>query len=432
MSKFKTYISALTKMTGEKMRARGVRRSLTVVLLSLAIALSIVFTIIGAQGARGWGWGTHRFIANEAVDVFSDNSFFSAHRTTISNYSVKPDEWKSSDPLEQYRHWYHVDVPDGENEYYRGGLPNNWSLLDQGVLPWAVEDNFASIVRSLEDGAWERAAQLMGAVSHYTEDATNPLHATSDYSPGGEHGGYEGEVNHHLNEISVPDYVPQELENIFEATMAVLEGSFDFTDEDPKGGIDLCFFLEDHILWNEIIQEITEDRVRASVQFTANLWYTAMIQAGLTIQAPTLLEPGDGDSITTSTPAFTWAPIDGTSFYDFQLASDEGFTSDVITVKDLSTTSYTLENLLVNDNWYWRVRSGDDSTHVGLWSQTWQFSVTAEGGGMPMTLVAIAVVVVVVLVVVAALLRSRGRRAAGAARAEQREPDAEQGKPQTT
>ena len=415
------------------MRANGVRRSLTVLLLSLAIALSIVFTIIGAQEARGWGGGTHRFIADEAVNVFSDGSFFSAHRATISNYSTKPDQWKSSDPLEEYRHWYHVNVPKGENEYYRGGLPNDWITLDEGVLPWAVEDNFASIVQSLEDGAWERAAQIMGAVSHYTQDATNPLHATSGYNPGGEHTSYEGEVNNRLNEISIPDYVPQELDNIFEATMAVLEGSFDFTDEDPNGGIDICFYLEDHILWNEIIHEITEEMVRASVQFTANLWYTAMIQAGLTIQAPTLLEPGDGASSATSTPTLTWTSIDGTSFYDLQLALDDGFTSDVITVKDLSTTSYTPENSLAGNSWYWRVRSGDSSTHVGLWSQTWQFTPTAEegGGGLPITLMAI-VVVVVILVVVVALMRSRGRRAAGAGQAEQREPDAEQGEPQTT
>ena len=227
----------------KKLRAKGTKRSLTVLLLSLAIALSIVFIIIGTPEARGWGGGTHRFIADEAVNVFSDGSFFSDHRATISSYCTRPDQWKSIDPHEQYRHWYHFDVPWGENEYYRGGLPDNWSLLDQGVLPWAVEDNFASIVQSLEDGAWERAAQLMGAVSHYTQDATMPLHATSDYNPGGEHTSYEGEVNHHLNEISIPDYVPQELENIFEATMAVLEGSFDFTDEDPNGGIDICVYL---------------------------------------------------------------------------------------------------------------------------------------------------------------------------------------------
>jgi len=416
------------------MKASGIKRSLTILSLSLAIALSIVFTIIGAQGARAWSGGTHRFIADEAVDVFSDGSFFSIHRATISNYSTKPDQWKSSDPLEEYRHWYHFDVPWGENEYYRGGLPDNWSLLDQGVLPWAVEDNFASIVRSLEDGAWERAAQLMGAVSHYTQDATMPLHATSGYNPGGEHTSYEHEVNDHLYEISIPDYVPQELENIFEATMATLEGSFNFTDENPDAVIDVSFFLEQHILWNEIIHEITEDRMRASIQFTANLWYTAMIQAGLTIQAPTLLELGDGASSATSTPTLTWTSIDGTSFYDLQLASDDGFTSDVTTVKDLSTSSYTPENSLANDNWYWRVRSGDNSTHVGLWSQTWQFTVTAEEGdeGPPITLMAIVVVVVVILVVVVALMRSRGRRAAGAGQAEQREPDAEQGEPQTT
>lgn len=432
MFKLKTSF-CFQKTTGEKMRARGVRRSLIVVLLSFALALSIVFIIIGAQGARGWGYGTHRFIADEAVNVFSDGSFLSVHRATISNYSTKPDEWKSSDPHEQYRHWYHVDEPDGENEYYRGGLPNDLIMLDKGVLPWAVEDNFASIVQSLEDGAWERAAQLMGAVSHYTEDVTNPLHATSGHNPGGEHVSYEREVNNRLNEISIQDYVPQELENIFEATMATLEESFNFTDEDPDAVIDVSFFLEQHIRWNDIIHEITEDRVRASIQFTANLWYTAMIQAGLIIQAPTLLEPGDGASSATSTPTLTWTSIDGTSFYDLQLASDDGFTSDVITVKDLSTTSYTTENSLAGDSWYWRVRSGDSSTHVGLWSQTWQFTVTAEegGGGLPITLMAI-VGVVVILVVVVALMRSRGRKAAGAGQAEQMEPDAEQGEPQTT
>lgn len=421
-------------MTGEKMRARGVRRSSTVVLLSSAIALSIVFTIMGAQGTRAWAWDTHRFISDEAVNVFSDGSFFSVHRATISNYSIKPDQWKSSDPLERYRHWYHIDEPEGENEYYRGGLPGNWVLLDKGVLPWAVEDNFATLVQSLEDGDWERAAQLMGAVSHYTQDATMPLHATSDYNPGGKHVSYEIGVDDRLDEISIPEYVPQELDNIFDAAMATLEGSFDFTDEDPEGGVNLSDFLEQDILWNDTIRDITENRLRASVQFTANLWYTAMIQAELAIQAPTLFEPENGAPITTSTPTFAWAPTEGTDFYDFQLASDNGFTSDVITVKDLSTSSYTPENSLAGASWYWRVRSGDNSTHVGLWSQTWQFTVNAEegGGGLPITLMAIVVVVVVILVVVVALTRSRCRRAAGAGQAEQREPDAEQGEPQTT
>lgn len=383
------------------MRAKGTKRSLTVLSLSLAISLSIVFTIIGAQGARAWAWDTHRLIADEAVNVFSDGSFFSVHRATISNYSIKPDQWKSSDPQEQYRHWYHVDHPHGEDEYV------------EGVLPWAVEDNFATLVQSLEDEDWGRAAQLMGAISHYTQDATMPLHATSDYNPAYNHVSYEVGVDDRLDEVSIPDYVPQELDNIFDAAIATLEGSFDFTDEDPEGGVNLSDFLEQDILWNDTIRDITENRLRASVQFTANLWYTAMIQAGLAIQAPTLFEPGNAVPITTSTPTFTWAPTEGTDFYDLQLASDDGFASDVITVKDLSTTSYTLENSLAGDNWYWRVRSGDNSTHVGLWSQTWQFTVTAEEGegGLPVTLMAIAVAVVVVLVVVAALMRSRaGRR----------------------
>lgn len=241
---------------------------------------------------------------------------------------------------------------------------------------------FDNIVQYLEAKDWNTAAQLLGAICHFTGDATMPLHATYDYWIGGMHTTYESEVNYRVNigEISIPisDYVPQELDNICEAALVTLKDSFDFTDEDPNGGINLSDFLEVGTRWNDWIRSMTENRLRAGVQFTANVWYTAMIHAGLTIQAPTLTSPSDGSTTTDSTPTFTWTSVGGTNFYDFQLAPDDGFTSGVITVKDLSATSYTLENSLTEESWYWRVRSGDNSTHVGLWSQNQWFTVTTE------------------------------------------------------
>ena len=343
----------------------GVFKCLTYLLPLLAIVFSFVLIVAQALEAQAWGGTTHRFIVGGAKDVFSDGSFFSVHYSTIYDYCTKPDQWKSIDPYEQYRHWYHVDVPHDESEYW------------EGVLPWVVEDNFVTLVQRLEDESWENAAQLMGAIGHYTGDATMPLHATSDYNPGGNHGSYEFEVNGRLGEMSIPDYVPLELDNIFDAAMVTLDGSFDFTDEDPEGGVNLSDFLENDILWNDTIKSITENRLRAGVQFTTNLWYTAMIQAELTIQAPTLASPLDGSTITDNTPTFTWTPVNGASFYDFQLASDNDFKSGVLTVKDLSTTSHTLVEPLTSGEWYWRVRSGDNSTHVGLWSQTQWFTVEA-------------------------------------------------------
>jgi len=277
-------------------------------------------------------------------------------------------------------------MPDG------GGKPD-WHYLDaytydplpyqgkyEGELPWAMEWIFDNIVQYLEAKDWTTAVQLLGAICHFTGDATCPLHATYDYNPGGGgHSAYETAVNTHIGEISIPDnYVPKYLDNITYAALVTLKDSFSFTKEGSGGGVNLTDYLLSGIYWNDWIKSMTENRVRASVQFTANVWYTAMIHAGLTIQAPGLISPSNGSTTTDNTPNFTWTSVGGTNFCDFQLASDNGFTSGVVTVKGLSTTSYTSVEPLTDGEWYWRVRTGDNSTDVGLWSQTQCFTVSTS------------------------------------------------------
>jgi len=228
------------------------------------------------------------------------------------------------------------------------------------------------------DDNWDNSAQLMGAICHFTGDSTQPLHSTWNYNPGGNHGAYETTaLNAHIGEISIPDnYVPQELDNILAAALASLAKSFSYTREGANpGDNNLTDFLDNDNTWNDWIRSMTENRLRSAVQFTANIWYTAMIQAGLTIQAPTLTSPSDGSSTTDNTPTFTWTSVSGTSSYDFQLASDNNFTINVRTVKGLTTNSYTPVTSLTNGGWYWHVRTGDNSTDVGLWSQALHFTV---------------------------------------------------------
>jgi len=47
----------------------------------------------------------------------------------------------------------------------------------------------------------------------------------------------------------------------------------------------------------------------------------------------------------------------------------------VTIVKDLTTTSCTLATAIASGTWYWRVRSGDNTTNVGLWSDPWMFTI---------------------------------------------------------
>jgi hypothetical protein len=95
------------------------------------------------------------------------------------------------------------------------------------------------------------------------------------------------------------------------------------------------------------------------------------------------------------------------------LASDSGFTSEVVTAKSIPTASYTLTQPLPSGKWYWRVRSGDSYTAVGLWSQTKSFTVlppngaaTGGGGGaFPVVYIGGVVTVVAVLGVVVVIIK---------------------------
>jgi len=337
------------------------------------LVIVILAIVISVPKVQAWAWDTHYFIENKAELVFSPGSLFSNNHSTLQTWCVMPDSVKNFMPDgggEADWHW--LDAYSYDPLPYQGQY--------DGQLPWAMQWIFDNIVQYLEAGDWTWSVQLLGAICHFTGDATMPLHSTWNYNPGYNHTNFEHEVDSHLGELSIPDnYVPQELDNITYAALTTLAESFSFTKEGSNpGDNNLTDFLKNDILWNDWIRSMTENRLRAAVQFTANTWYTAMIRAGLTIQAPTLTSPSDGSITTDNTPTFTWTSVNGTSFYDFQLASDNDFTSDVLTVKDLSTTSYTLVDPLTSGEWYWRVRAGDNSTHVGLWSQTHWFTAQAN------------------------------------------------------
>jgi len=339
------------------------------VMLSLATIILVSTAVLSTAGSvKAWAWGTHRFIAIHAKNAFTEDSFFSNHVETLKEWCTMPDQDKSF-------------MPDGGGE-------DDWHWLDAisyhplettgGKLPWAMEWIFDNIVQYLKDNNWDTAAQLMGAICHFTGDATMPLHATSDYNPGGRHGEFEGVVDQHLFEIEVSEYAPQELDNIFGAAMATLEESFGYTGYTSDK---LNYWLAGGILWNDTIKSITENRLQAGVQFTTNIWYTAMIRAGLTIGAPTLESPENCETATTHRPTFTWTSTG--EAYQLELSTDNNFASDVIVLK-VDDNFYTLQDdSLENGVWYWRVRSGDSSTHVGLWSGVRKLTVSAPPSPQP-------------------------------------------------
>jgi hypothetical protein len=341
--------------------------------VSICLLIFISIFVYSAQipTAHSWGAQGHQFIETKAESVFSTNSFFPINHSTLYSWSTMPDQNKSF-------------MPDGSGAsdwHFLDGHSYNPLVYSGGELPWAMQWIFDNIVQYLENGNLNTAVQLMGAICHFAADSTQPLHSTYNYNPNGMHSAYETTaLNANISTISIPDnYVPQQLDNITAAALTSLAKSFSYTAEGANpGDNNLTAFLDNGISWNDWIKSMTENRLRSAVQFSANVWYSAMVQAGLTIQAPTLTSPSNGSNTTDSTPTFTWTSVSGTSSYDFQMASDNNFTINLRTAKGLSTTSYTPANPLTYGVWYWHVRTGDNSADVGLWSQTRSFTVSSS------------------------------------------------------
>ena len=247
-------------------------RSKVSILICLLLTVSI-FIYAQVPTAHSWGGSTHQFITQKTDNIMPSSLswFFTGYSSTIVSYCTKPDSWKSSDPNEGDRHFYDYDIPHGEDQ------------PAHGVLPWAVEDNFNTFVQYLRENDWTNAAQLAGVIGHYIEDASMPLHATSDYWINGMHTTYESTVNYHLSEMNMdmPGFVPYKLDNIFDSTMQLLHESYGFTSRTNPDN--LSYWLALGISWNDSIKSITENRLRSATQYLANIWYTGMVQAGLVV-----------------------------------------------------------------------------------------------------------------------------------------------------
>ena len=308
--------------------------------LCFILTLAVPAALAQAEGARAWGWSVHRAVASNALDLLPGGvrDALSSYRGMIVEWSVMPDVLKSSDWYEQYRHWYHVDVPHDEQQYW------------DGVLPWAVENYFVEMVRALRGDNLAGAAQLAGRLSHYIADASMPLHATKYYD--GMHSPFERAADEHLGElhISLPGYSPRALENVFEATMELLRRSYGYSQEVRSE-------LYRVSTWTPRLEEITEEQLRAAVALTADVWYTAYLEATSPerMAAPLPLSPDEG-AVLREPPVLRWAPAGDAGAaisYEILLDEDPGFPSPR-TFDAGSETELPLPQL-EDGEYYWRV-----------------------------------------------------------------------------
>jgi len=103
------------------------------------------------------------------------------------------------------------------------------------------------------------------------------------------------------------------------------------------------------------------------------------------LSAPTLSLPTNGDTVTTSTPTFTWQTVTSAASYTFQRASDSGFTLNPVSATITApTVTYTIPSAgIANGIYYWRVRGVDALGQLGPWSVVWAVTVNVAPLGAP-------------------------------------------------
>ena len=97
---------------------------------------------------------------------------------------------------------------------------------------------------------------------------------------------------------------------------------------------------------------------------------------------PALLSPANGAIIGTNQPTFSWQEVFDPSApvtYILEIASDSGFTQNVISKTDIASTTYELSpETLAEGAWYWRVRARDGVGNTSEPSGAWSFTFAVD------------------------------------------------------
>ena len=281
------------------------------------------FLALSLAPAPAWWVKGHGFIAEAAASRLPDEmpAFFRAAGKQLNYLAGEPDRWKNPEAKylragESPNHY--IDLEDYEDKelpldrYKAGALLEKLGRAPDkaGVLPYALMEGFERLAVAFHDyreicekekkaraegnddalRALEPLRQAIemkcivyaGALSHYTGDASMPLHTTRDYDgrkgPDGSfvqkgiHAKIDGFPETHgftAQEISV-GVSPKEIEDVWRHVLKTIKESHTH--------IEQCYtFDKDHGFERPTpeVREFIMQRCHVGAQFTADLWYTA-------------------------------------------------------------------------------------------------------------------------------------------------------------
>jgi len=257
--------------------------------------LSLVFCSLLSAQINKWGWNTHEFINEHAVDYLPrEMSVFQEHRDYLREHSIDPD----TDTQPGYYHYIDIDY---YPEFFTGTLPHDLDGLitlysvsiveGNGIVPWIIEELTDSLSTLMAAAQWDDVWQTAAELGHYVADAHEPLHLTVNYNGqnsgnGGIHSRYETQMmNSHLSTISLPEGNSKYWLNVIDSVFVFIEEVYPYVDSiliaddlahAQDAGYNSTYY---NIMWQEL-EPLTTICVQKAILNLASLWRTAWENAG--------------------------------------------------------------------------------------------------------------------------------------------------------
>lgn len=263
-----------------------------------------------------WGFFAHRLINRTAVFSLPKEmaAFYKRHIEYITEHAIDPDKRCYVDTLESTRHYIDLeDLDDARTDT----AAIHWShavarfterkLKAAGIIPWQIELTYRRLTDAMYARDPTRILRYAADLGHYVSDAHVPLHTTRNYN-----GQFTNQRGIHafwetrLPERFAADYdlwigravyvsavldeawtIVRESHALVDSVLSLEQALSNQFRADRKyayvsrNGVLHRNYSEDYTqAYHRVLNGMVERRMRASIRRTANLWYSAWIDAG--------------------------------------------------------------------------------------------------------------------------------------------------------
>jgi hypothetical protein len=262
-----------------------------------------------------WGFFGHQRINKLAVFILPTEmlTFYKKNIDYIVEAAVNPDKRRMAIPEEAPRHYIDIDHY-GDSVWQK--MPQYWksavekfsedTLNAYGIVPWHINVMYFRLRDAFMVKDPETILRLSAELGHYVADANVPLHTTENYNgqltgQDGIHGLWESRLPELFSDdydffVGKAEYVPNVQARAWQAVkqahvevdsvLSLEQGlSFKFGDRkftfEEKGKIMMRVYSKEYAAaYHKLLNGMVEQRMRAAIKMTGDLWYTAWVDAG--------------------------------------------------------------------------------------------------------------------------------------------------------